>query len=173
MATITRFANVREIEGKREEISWAELFLKFSAPTAFKGNSEHPGWSPATFEPCRRVQANVTEIFAACLDYDGEESLQEVAAVWGSAFGLLYTTRRHTPQNPRLRVILPWSRPVSVAQHAKLWLKLQSHVGGKLDSHTKDPGRFWYEPGAEDVRLFEARFLEGAVLNPDEWLLHA
>lgn len=173
MATITRFANVREIEGEREEISWAELFARFSAPKSFKGNTEHPAWSPATFEPCRRTAANVTQISAACLDYDGGETLGEVAATWNSAFGLIYTTRRHTPQNPKFRVILPWLRPISVAQHEKLWLKLQSHTGGKLDSHSKDPARIWYEPGVVEAQFFEVRFLEGAVLNPDEWLLHA
>lgn len=168
---ITRWRNLHEPDGERVEIAWSDLFGEFSRPRpVFQGDQHHPGWSPAELDPCRRAAANVRRVFAACLDYDGGDAIDPVLELWRGTFGLLHTTRKHLPDAPRFRVILPWSRPVSPFEHAALWPRIARHAGDKIDRATKDGSRFWFTPGARDPEFFQAIRLEGQPLDPDEWL---
>lgn len=168
--TITRWRNLRDPEGTAEQVAWSDLFAEFSRSRPLFGGDDHPGWSPAEFSPCRRARENVQRVFAICLDYDGGESIDATTGLWAGAMGLLHTTRKHLPDAPRFRVILPWSRPVSPFEHEALWLRIAHHVGGKLDPAPKDPSRFWFTPGARDPEFFQAIPLLGQPLDPDEWL---
>lgn len=167
---ITRWRNLRDPEGESVEIPWLDLFAEFSRMRPRFNGDDHPGWSPVEFSPCRRAMENARRVFAVCLDYDAGESLDAATGLWGAAFGLLHTTRKHLPDAPRFRVILPWSRPVSPFEHEALWVRVNAHAGGKLDPAPKDPSRFWFTPGAHDPQFFETRQLTGEPLNPDEWL---
>lgn len=168
--TITRWRNLRDPEGTSAPVAWSDLFTEFSKPRPAYAGDDHPGWSPVEFSPCRRARENARRVFAVCLDYDAGESLDAATGLWGAAFGLLHTTRKHLPDAPRFRVILPWARPVSPFEHEALWLRIAHHAGGKLDPAPKDPSRFWFTPGARDPEFFQAIPLTGDPLDPDEWL---
>jgi replicative DNA helicase len=109
-------------------------------------------------------------VSALCLDYDqGGETADAIAARWGGLLGAVHSTRKHTADAPRFRVILTLSRPVSPFEFAGLWRRVAA-VAGAVDVATKDPSRFWYVPGSATGAEFVWLPLEGEPLNPDEWL---
>ena len=68
---------------------------------------------------------------AAVLDYDGKDGhvgvpLADVVATWEGCFGFLHTTKSHSPEAPSFRVILPFSRPVTPAEYARIWGVLEA-----------------------------------------------
>jgi hypothetical protein len=170
--TITFWRNLLDPEGTERVLEWEALFARFERVEPFRGQDEHPGWSPAKFSPCRRGLENVKSVFAVCLDYDGGEPIDAARAAWLGYRGFLHTTRKHTSDAHRFRVILPLVRPVSPYEFAALWRRVNAHAGGRLDPSPKDPSRFWFVPGAGDHEGAEYRSerWEGALLDPDEWL---
>jgi hypothetical protein len=158
--------------GRVEKVDWVELFKEFSEPKPFKGDDKHPGWSAAVFDPPERALVNVQHVSAIVLDYDGGTTIDQAASTWQDHFGFIHTSRHNTATEPRFRVILPLSRPVSRFEYSALWTKINAHTNNATDKKAKDASRFWYTPGVADVpgAAFETRQLTGAYLNPDEWL---
>lgn len=167
--SITKWANLIETQGEQVDVTWAELVAILTVPSGpFQGDQKHPGWSPATFRDQRRAQAGVKNVFAICLDYDAGETLDAATGLWGAFTGLVQTTRKHTPEAPRFRVVMPMTRAVSWFEFAALWIRVNAHAGGKLDPAPKDSSRFWFLPSAGEH--FESRVFTGGLFDPDEWL---
>jgi predicted P-loop ATPase len=168
---ITRWPHLFAKQGSVQQIDWEDLFSEFAKPCAFLGD-QHPGWSAAVFDPPQRKLENVRSVHAVVLDYDSGEAIDSAAETWADYYGFIHTSRKHTEEHNRFRVILPLSRPVSKFEYSALWQAIQDHAGGKLDPAPKDASRFWYTPGISDIpgATFEVRRLTGAFLDPDEWL---
>lgn len=167
--TITRWENLINPHGSEHELTWAELVELLTSPqTPFQGNNVHPGWSPASFRGQQRALAAVRNVFALCLDYDAGETIDATAGLLEAFTGVIQTTRKHTPENPRFRVVLPLARSVSRFEFAGLWVRFNHFVGRKVDPAPKDSSRFWYLPATSEH--FESRILPGGLLDPDEWL---
>lgn len=167
---LTFWNNLVDPIGREQELGWPALARMLREPAVFRGDKEHPGWSPATFRDQRRAKDGVKRVFAVCLDYDGGETIDAAVALWGGFSGVIQTTRKHTPEAPRFRVVLPLSRSVSPFEFAALWARVNAHAGGKLDPAPKDPSRFWFMPGTPEGGTFESKLLTGDALDPDEWL---
>jgi hypothetical protein len=149
--------------------SWDELFAALSTAGEFLGKWEHPGWSPAEFSPLFREAAHVQTVSALCLDYDHGETIDGVVERLARlAGGFLHTSRSHTPEENRSRVVLPFTRPVSAFEYPALWRRF-APAAGNLDVAPKDGSRFWYLPGSAGGP-FETRRWDGPDLNPSEWL---
>lgn len=178
--TISRFKELYDKRALADDILWPDLFKEFSTKTPFLHN-RHPGWSPAEFDPPERALANVKWIHALVLDYDNKTksgdrapepvTIESVAEQLADYYGLIHTSRNHTADWPRFRVILPLTRPVSGWEYTALWQAAARRWPG-LDPAPKDASRFWYTPGIGDHEgaEFEAVTLKGAYLNPDEFL---
>lgn len=180
---ISRFRRLFDTAVTADPIGWEELFDEFSAPTSFRGDEAHPGWSPTEFDPATRALANVKRVHAMVLDYDNKDTksgqmierpalLPAAESLWADFYGLIHTSRNHTATWHRFRVILPFSRSVSPFEFTGIWYRVNAHVGGKLDPAPKDPSRFWYTPGVanNEGSCFDVRRLTGAIFDPDEWL---
>lgn len=169
--TITRWPNLVDTQGTEQMLSWEYLVTQLSArPRLFRGDKEHPGWSPASFKDERRLLANCRSVFALCLDYDDGETIDAAQALWSGNAGLLHTSRKHRPEAPRFRLVLPLARPVSPFEFSALWTRAAHHAGRKPDPQAKDASRFWYLPGCPAGSEFVARSWDGPWLDPDEWL---
>lgn len=166
---ITRWQNLVDPVGTPWSLSWPELTGWLAQRREYLGDKEHPGWSPAEFTPCRRGRDNVRRVFALCLDYDQGETIDGVRERLEEFCGLLHTTRKHTPDAPRFRVVLPLARPVSPFEYQALWVRFAAFAGN-VDQAPKDPSRFWFVPGCAPDAEFVAEELTGAILDPDEWL---
>ncbi len=177
--TITRFKDLYNKSARADDILWPDLFKEFSKETPFLG-SRHPGWSPAEFDPPQRNLDNVKKIHALVLDYDNKTQSQDRVAepitvedateMFGDYMGVIHTTRHHTKEWPRFRVILPLTKALDRLGFATLWQAAARRWPG-LDPLPKDPSRFWYTPGVADHEgaSFEAVTLKGAWLDPVEF----
>lgn len=150
--------------------SWDEVFAALTPdPGPFLGKWEHPGWSPAKFRPVLRHGEHVESVSALCWDYDHGETIDAVVRrLEPMAGGFLHTSRSHTAEEHRFRVVLPLTRPVSPFEYVALWVRV-ADAAGNVDEAPKDGSRFWYWPGSSGGP-FETRRWQGEWLNPDEWL---
>ncbi len=160
-APITWFRSLTDTTALCKDTAWSELFSDFSKPQPFTGR----GWSPAEFHPPERKLENVERVHALVLDYDGNVSIDEMLTALAGYECLVHTTRSHTPESPRFRVVLPLSRSVTPKEYESLWAGAAERWSG-LDKSTKDPSRFWYVPGTDNDH-FLAFTLQGEKLNPD------
>jgi KaiC/GvpD/RAD55 family RecA-like ATPase len=168
---ITFWANLLETKGGSEWVpaGWDPVFARLSQAQEFQGDTEHPGWSAARFEPCNRAKDNVVAVFALCLDFDKGETIRGMRQKLAGFYGLIHTTRKHTAEAHRFRVVLPLSRPVERDEYEALWSRFAPWAGS-ADSAARDPSRFWFIPGTRDGGEFEAHRLNGEPLDVDEWL---
>ncbi len=168
---VTFWKNLLSVEdgSQWEPGDWEPVLSRLEKPRPYAGDHEHPGWSAASFDGLRRSLETVRSVFALCLDYDEGESVKAVRQRLGGFYGLLHTTRKHKPEAPRFRVVLPLTRPVTAAEYSKLWVRF-ADFAGSVDESPKDASRFWYLPGPKDGGEFEAHRLTGEPLDPDEWL---
>ncbi len=167
---VTWWKHLRDPSGREEQlITWQALFERFAEPSEYRGDDEQPGWSPARFDGQRRGREHVRRVFALCLDYDGGEPFESVSERWDGTLGFVHTTRKHRPEAPRCRVILPLRRDVSPFEFDALWRRLSGHAG-PIDEAPKDPSRFWFVPGAPTGAEYITRQLAGEPLDPDHWL---
>lgn len=111
-------------------------------------------WSPCVFTGSRSAE-NATDIAFLVVDYEASNgikstSINAIIATWCKCVGWVHTTRRHTTEHPRCRVVVKLSRPVNGTEYRSLYklvLKYLDGLGHKVDQKTFDPGRIWFLPG--------------------------
>lgn len=81
---------------------------------------------------------------------------------------LIYSTHKHTPENPRLRLVIPLSCNVSPDEYMAVARKTAEEIGMELfDDTTYEPSRLMYWPSTSSDGEFVFRDIKGDVLNPD------
>lgn len=166
-AALTTWPNLTTTDGTAIETTWPEWFATFADAPRFRGDMRHPGWSAAVVEPCVRSKQNVVGLSALVLDYDSGTTLDAAEAHWREWYGLIHTTRKHSAEKHRFRVILPLTRIVTPDEYDTLWRWAESiavAAGHVIDPATKDPSRFWFLPGGD---TYERRALNGQAVDPD------
>jgi hypothetical protein len=168
--SIAKFAALTKTDvAERIETTWDRWldFLVAEPADSFQGQMEHAGWSPAIFDPPKRLADNVRLVQALVLDYDKNAQWDVVHTLWAASFGAIHTTKSHTDSVHRVRVVLPLARAVSRDEYARIWrwAALRS-TGCPVDEQTKDASRFWYDPSAPAGKWRGSR-LTGAMIDPD------
>ena len=82
-----------------------------------------------------------------------------------------YSTHKHTPDKPRLRLIIPMTRNVSPDEYMAIGRKIAEDIGmEQFDDTTYEPSRlmYWASTSADGEFVFENQ--EGKLLNPDDVL---
>ena len=83
----------------------------------------------------------------------------------------IYSTHKHTPENPRLRLVIILSRPVSPDEYVAIARKVAEDIGIEMfDDTTYEPSRLMYWPSTSADGEFIFRDIEGEPLNPDDVL---
>lgn len=83
----------------------------------------------------------------------------------------VYSTHKHTPEHPRLRLIIPLSREVSEDEYPAVGRMVAKELGIDLfDDTTYEPCRLMYWPSTSVNGDFFFEKLEGEELNPDDYL---
>ena len=89
----------------------------------------------------------------------------------------VYSTHSHTPEAPRLRVVIPLSRDVSPDEYAALSRLVAEDIGMDFfDDSTYEPERLMYWPSTPSDGEYVFKVIDGAgssggdELNPDEYL---
>ena len=84
---------------------------------------------------------------------------------------LIYSTHKHTPENPRYRLAIPLSRPVSPDEYVAIARKVAEDIGIEMfDDTTYEPSRLMYWPSTSADGEFLFRDIEGEPLIPDDVL---
>jgi len=120
----------------------------------------------------RRKKGNVLSRSVLTLDMDYGTS-----SIWGELCTFfpyqccIYSTHKHTPENPRLRLIIPLSRDVGEEEYAAVSRMVAKEVGIDLfDDTTYEPERLMYWPSTSRNGEFVYEEKDGSLLDPEVFL---
>jgi AAA domain len=167
----TLWPSARANEGGHTEIDWPSFLSFVSSPQVVPNIDTIEGWSPVRFAGNRRAKANVEAVSAIVLDDDKTGlPLEQVAALWSAFAGVIHTSRRHSPEAPRYRIVLRCTRDMTVAEHDRVWRHVRDRAvscGQTLDESTKDASRLWFVPAHLAGAPYAWRELPGAAIDVD------
>ena len=104
------------------------------------------------------------------MDY-AEEGTPDQIEMFFSFRCFIYSTHKHTPEHPRLRMIIPLSREVSEEEYPAVARMVAKDIGIDLfDDTTYEACRLMYWPSTSANGEFFFKAKDGADLNPDEYL---
>jgi hypothetical protein len=133
-------------------------------------------WAPVEMiDPARgRDKDNVHTLTALVFDLDhlAPEDVPAVRAAITAACvaAVMSTTFSHTPTAQRYRMLVTLSRPVTRAEHTRLWAIVNERLClGHADPAARDAFRIYYMTACPAVRLADAHttFFDGAPLDVD------
>lgn len=106
-----------------------------------------------------------------CLDIDfGDLEIWEAFKAQGYA-GLVYSTHKHTPENPRLRLVFPLDRQVDVDEYEAIARMVASWFGiDKFDDTTYQAARLMYYPSTSKDGVYYFDHVDAPVMRADEVL---
>ena len=179
--------NRKEANWKNREALWSELVNKLSVThrTAETYNeyisSKKPrqdeikdigGFVGGLLVGGRRKQGSVGHRQLITLDVDfATQGMWDVFTLLYPNAAAMYSTHKHKPENPRLRLILPLDRPVMADEYVAISRRIAGSLGiDNFDHTTFEPARLMYWPStAKDAEyLFE--YQDGPWLSADEVL---
>lgn len=84
---------------------------------------------------------------------------------------LAYSTHKHTPENPRLRLIIPLTREITEAEYPAVSRMVAKDIGIDLfDDSTYEAHRLMFWPSTSMNGQFFYKEKSGPDLNPDDYL---
>ena len=106
------------------------------------------------------------------LDMDhGTPDVLEELSMFNPHEMCVYSTHKHTPETPRLRLIMPLKRDVSEDEYPALARKVAQEIGMDLfDDTTYQPHRLMYWPSTSSNGEYVFEVMDGEVLDPDYYL---
>lgn len=107
-----------------------------------------------------------------CLDADYADD--DLWADWGLIYGnaaAIYSTHKHTPEKPRLRLVVPLARNVSADEYQAIGRRVANTLGiDKFDDTSYQPQRVMYWPSTSADGQFVFEYIDAPMLDPDEVL---
>lgn len=104
------------------------------------------------------------------MDYGTENILDELAMFYDMKM-VVYSTHKHTPEKPRLRLIIFLTRDVTPDEYGAVARSIAADIGIELfDDSTYEPSRLMYWPSTSSDGEYVFQEIEGSVVNPDEVL---
>lgn len=84
---------------------------------------------------------------------------------------LMYSTHKHTPEAPRVRLIIPLSREISAEEYAPVSRMVAKDIGMEMvDDTCHEAARLMYWPSTSSDGEFLFESQDGPMLNPDDVL---
>jgi predicted P-loop ATPase len=120
----------------------------------------------------RRKKGNVLSRSMLTLDMDyGTSTIWEEISTFFPYRCCIYSTHKHTPENPRLRLIIPLFRDVGEEEYAAVSRMVAREIGIDLfDDTTYEPERLMYWPSTSRNGIFVYEEKDGSLLDPDVFL---
>lgn len=107
-----------------------------------------------------------------CLDadYADAEIWDDWVVIYGKA-AAVYSTHKHTPEKPRLRLVVPLARDVSPDEYQAIGRRVAYMLGiDKFDDTSYQPQRMMYWPSCSQDGEYIFDYLDAPFLDPDEIL---
>lgn len=120
----------------------------------------------------RRKKGNVLSRSMLTLDMDyGTSTIWEEISTFFPYQCCIYSTHKHTPEHPRLRLIIPLFCDVGEEEYAAVSRMVAKEIGIDLfDDTTYEPERLMYWPSTSRNGIFVYEEKDGSILDPDEFL---
>lgn len=185
------------VGGSRKSTSWAPTEITWPAlcerlRTPIRGRESHEaymcmpkaqqdqlkdigGFVGGTLRGGRRKAANVIGRDLVTLDLDaikkdGAEAVRGAVSALGCA-SVIYSTRKHEPSRPRLRVILPLDRTVTAEEYEPIARRVAEWLGiEQADPTTFESWRLMYWPSCSADSEFIYDINAGEFLRADDVL---
>ena len=107
-----------------------------------------------------------------CLDADFADA--DLWPDWELLYGraaAVYSTHKHTPEKPRLRLVVPLTRNVTPDEYQAVGRRVASTLGmDKFDDTSYQPQRMMYWPSCSQDGDYFFRYTDAPFLDPDEVL---
>ena len=120
----------------------------------------------------RRLKTNVANrtLLTLDLDYVQGDIWTSIELLYDFAC-VMYSTHTHAPDNQRLRLIIPLSRPVLPDEYQAIGRMVANDLGiDQFDDTTYDPERLMYWPSTSSDGEYVFKVQDLRWLNPDEVL---
>jgi len=120
----------------------------------------------------RRKKGNVLSRSMLTLDMDyGTSTIWEEISTFFPYQCCIYSTHKHTPEHPRLRLIIPLFRDLGEEEYAAVSRMVAKEIGIDLfDDTTYEPERLMYWPSTSRNGVFVYEEKDGSLLDPDVFL---
>lgn len=170
---------------KNKETSWSELVQRVSktqithethaeyiaAPISRQAEIKDMGGFVGGFLiNGQRKAGNVMHRQLVCLDADHltkGDFWGDFTALYGCA-AAMYSTHKHTPVNPRLRLLIPLDRPVMRDEYEAIARRIASVLDiNVFDDTTYQPNRLMYWPSTSKDGEFLFNYQDGTWLSAD------
>ena len=178
----------KSTDWRPKEVDWAWLTEKFREPVRTletmaqwaemdrdqKAAIKDVGGFVGGFVDGKRKAGAVESRQLITLDADFATGFNDTVETWelmvGSA-AIFHTTHSHTPENPRLRIIVPLSRPVSSFEYEAVARRLASMVDIEIfDDTTYEFNRLMFWPSVCSDGEYLVQTANGDPADPDELL---
>ena len=116
----------------------------------------------------QRLKGNVKNrsLVTLDVDYAGQDFWDNFTLINDYA-AALYSTHKHTPKSPRLRLIIPLKRPVTPEQYEAIAGRIADDINIELfDDTTYQPSRLMYWPSTPKDGVYLFKVQEGPILDP-------
>lgn len=166
-------ANLAAITDVRS-MTWAEFAAMLTATPVETEDKASVGWySCCEFSPVYRDSENLVARYCVTLDYDviTPADVKTIQTAFSDYNYTIYTTWSHSDEKPRIRVVLPLSRPVDAEQFCAISRRVASWAGIELASRESHvPAQCMFLPSRKPGALFRGRTHDGAYLSVDDIL---
>lgn len=190
MKFIISTGNSRKDKVWREQtVSWEEFAKRLSQTTVTSETQEEyrkmkkyqqdnvkdvGGFVAGQLKDGRRTKSSVINRSMLSLDMDHADDAVAIAENMEMLYGyaaVIYSTHKHTPEKPRLRLIIPLSRTVTADEYQAVSRRIAKEIGIELfDDTTYEPNRLMYWPSTSSDGEYFFREIKGSFLNPDSIL---
>ena len=130
------------------------------------------GFVGGTLEGGKRGAHTVTSRSILSFDLDdAPEHFWEGFTLLADYAAAYYTTHKHRPTKPRLRLLVPLARQVSADEYEAVARMLATDIGmDYMDPSTFQPSRLMYWPSCSEDAAYEFSYQDAPFLNPDDVL---
>lgn len=109
--------------------------------------------------------------FRSVLALDADFAQEGLWDDWGVLYGAaaaVYSTHKHTPEKPRLRLVVPLSRNVTPDEYQAIGRRVAADLGiDQFDDSTYQPQRCMFWPSTSSDGEFVFQYLDGPFLDAD------
>ena len=185
--TIATGKSRKETAWKNREMLWSDLLGKLSETTRTRETlaeykkmaksqqdivKDVGGFVGGTLKGGRRKADAVVWRQVLTLDADFVQgdlwSSIEMLCDYGCS---IYSTHKHSPENPRLRLVIPLARPVTPDEYPAIGRRVAADFGiDMFDDTTYEPARLMYWPSTSADGEFVFQYQDAPWLDPDEVL---
>lgn len=177
----------KDTHWKVKDVSWGQLVERLSKPVVTQETlaeyhamskddkaqrKDVGGFVGGVVKGGRRTKNNIAcrTLITLDADYARKNAWESVSVMFDYRM-CCYSTHSHTPNNPRLRFVVPLDREVTPEEYEPIARKVASDCGiEQFDVTTYDVGRLMYWPSCPRDVAFEFHEQDGPVLSADEVL---